>query len=162
MTKANIYRENFHITWAKIMGFHGRKSHQKWLSASHGVPSASRHAPGDLVCHFGEPRASCCASRVSVNYSNVFLYSSHVEVFSSLLSYLVTWEHNSSLCKVFWDLLNLHSSSSQGPIISGGLALLDFLYFFVFYVKNPPKLICFRKYIITYSNIENITNVLKS
>jgi len=25
-----------------------------------------------------------------------------------------TWEHNSSLCKVYWGLLNLHSSSSQG------------------------------------------------
>jgi len=31
MRKAGIYRESFHITWAKIMGFQGRKFHKKWL-----------------------------------------------------------------------------------------------------------------------------------
>jgi len=31
------------------------------------------------------------------------------------VSYLGTWEQKSSLCKVLRGLLNLHSSSSQGP-----------------------------------------------
>ncbi|RHN78550.1 hypothetical protein MtrunA17_Chr1g0166841 [Medicago truncatula] len=34
--------------------------------------------------------------------------------------------------------------------------------FFVNYIKNPLKLLCFRKTLSTDSNIENITNVQKS
>jgi len=29
MRKASIYKESFHLTWTKIMGFQGRKSHEK-------------------------------------------------------------------------------------------------------------------------------------
>ena len=38
----------------------------------------------------------------------------HLRFYSSVRC-LRTWEQSSSLCKVFWGFLNLHSSSSQGP-----------------------------------------------
>ena len=44
----------------------------------------------------------------------------------------------------------------------GCLALFDLLVFFVNYIKNTLKLLRFGKNKITDSNIENITNILKS
>jgi len=44
MRKAGIYRETFHLTWAKNTGFQGRKVTKATFSASH-----ARRAP--MVMH---------------------------------------------------------------------------------------------------------------
>jgi len=71
-----------------------------------------------------------------------------------------SWEHNSSLCKVFRPLESSFFIIPRTTQSSNVFA--DLHDFFVNFTKNTLKLLCFGKNRTTYSNIENITKVPKS
>jgi len=63
---------------------------------------------------------------------------------------LGTWEHNFSLCNVFWGLLILHSWSSQSLHKFSNELFCLFLWFHHELNQNTLKLLCFGKNRITW------------
>ena len=58
---------------------------------------------------------------------------------------LGTWEHNSSLCKLFWGLLNFHSLSSQGIQKSSDVLLCRFAWFLCELHQKHTKITMFQE-----------------
>jgi len=61
-----------------------------------------------------------------------------------------TWEHNSSLCNVFRDLLNLHSWSLQSLHKSSNVLFCWLAWFLRELHQNSLELLCFGKSRITW------------
>jgi len=100
--EGGIYRESFHLTWTKIMGFSGAKKSQKAYKAMrpthHFMWLELFHAPGASVHRLHAPRRFFHALK---------RFSAEMPVFFARLGVffkvrcLGTWELNSSLYNVF-------------------------------------------------------------
>jgi len=115
--------------------------------------------------HFNRSRALhwahlMCSRRIC--WAQFLCFSSFLGLHLQI-TYIRTWEQNSSHCKSLTRPLEcsflVFRKFSQ---IFGCSWFADLHDFFVNYFKNPIKLLCVGKTRITYSNIENITKVSKS